>query len=368
MLRWYETNRLDREVDELKERNFTVTITNDGFGDVIATRTNQEGDFLIHFPPEYPEECPRFLVGDGMGLPTHANGALDLHRLGITWNRQLTSASCVDAIDKLLSIDIAEESSTEGSIKLKNLTEALANRQDLACYGRDKQIEELMQCVLREHNAGSVLLGDAGVGKTSIVHQFIHEAAQTGAPPMLNSMIFYELRIEDIIASAKYRGDMERELKALLNRKGRLCLFIDELHRIASPQADGIADMLKPEMASGKVRVIGASTHAEWRAVKDAALQRRLEQINVPEPSPEETFLMIKPRVAKLQVHYGIDFPEEIIRTAIGLSHLYIRNKAFPGKAVDVLDRSAAAQVVSKFSHATPPQQKKEINHDSSQR
>jgi ATP-dependent Clp protease ATP-binding subunit ClpA len=237
-----------------------------------------------------------------------------------------------------------------GRLSLRNLTEHLRTCGDLNYSFRDREVQAVQECMIREENASCVLLGKAGVGKTALAFKFIQEAAKGQVPPMLKAMIFYELRLEDLLASTKFVGDSERAIKELLNRPGILALFIDEIHRLISPQLSPVADAIKPEMASGKVRIIGASTHDEWRQVQDKALKRRLVPIEVGEPNAQETFLMIRPRVSRLKEHYGIQFTDEVIKTAICLGKLYLSDLSFPAKAIDILDRAAAAQTVQKYS------------------
>lgn len=363
-MKWYEADqqRFEKEYGQLTAQGLKVSITNAGFGDVYAICDQAAGkiDVLIHFSDGYPGEPPRYYFPQGDGMPVHADGAVDLKAIGIEWTEQMSAVDVLSIITQNAYIHSQDESEVRTNrLRLRNLTAYLKRCGDLGYGGRDREIEIIKECMIREGNAGCVLLGKPGVGKTALAFKFIQRSASGDVPPLLRSMKFYELRLEDIVASSKYVGDAEREVKLLIERPGILALFVDEIHRLSSPLLTQVADAIKPEMASGKIRIIGASTHDEWRQVQDGALRRRLIPIEVTEPGPEETFMMIRSRLAKLSQHYGMDFSDETVRAAIGMGKIYVGDLAFPAKAMDILDRAAAAQTVQKYgpsrkSEATP--------------
>lgn len=355
-MKWYEqdTQRFEKEVNQLTAQGLNVSITNAGCGDVYAVldSSSERGiDLLIHFPDDYPKEPPRYYLPNIGNLPALADGAIDLKALGIEWNEALSALEPLQSITKYDATLLTKDNDIKANrLILKNLTNYLSKCGEQGFEGRERELMQLMESLTRKENAGAVLIGKPGVGKTALAYRFIQNAAIRDVPPVLKSMIFYELRLENILASSRYIGDAERAVKKLLDFPGTIALFIDEIHRLSSPQLSQVADAIKPEMASGKLRIIGASTYDEWRQVQDGALKRRLVIIDVPEPTMEETYLMIKQKVSQLRHYYGMDFSDDVIKTAIGLGKIYLSESAFPAKAIDILDRAAASQTVRKFN------------------
>ena len=362
-IRWYEANsdRFRSESRQLTAQGFHVSITDEGRGAVAGyLGTPDSTEIAVLFPPAYPSEPPRIYVSEGPGngqISRHADGAIDLEAIEFRWNPQRRAEEAVRAVLRFTPPD-TEGGDLEGHrLTLRNLTDYAKGRGDPGLGGREKELTMMQELLIRQENAGLVLLGKAGVGKTSLVMQLAHLCASGRVPPVLSSMNIYELRLEDIAASTRQMGDAEREIGRLRGRAGRLILFVDEIHRMGSPDLAPLADAIKPEMATGTFRVIGATTDREWRQIKDEAFKRRLTPIYVEEPSPQQTHRLIQCRLPTLQRHYGIEFPDDAVRAAIAMAHIYLPDRAFPSKAMDILDRAAAAQIVS---GVTPPKDQEE--------
>ncbi len=234
----------------------------------------------------------------------------------------------------------------------RDLTD-LAHRGKLdPVIGRDDEIRRAIQVLSRRTKNNPVLVGDPGVGKTAIIEGIAQRIASGDVPEGLKNKRVIQLDMGALIAGAKYRGEFEDRLKAVLKEiqeaEGSIILFIDELHTIVGAgAAEGAVDagnMLKPMLARGELRLIGATTMDEYRKYieKDKALERRFQPVMVDEPSVEETISILRGLKERYEVHHGVRISDAAIVAAATLSHRYISERFLPDKAIDLIDEAAA--------------------------
>ncbi len=220
--------------------------------------------------------------------------------------------------------------------------------------GRDHEIERVSQIVMRRRKNNPLLVGESGVGKTAIAEGLAKLIVEEKVPtPMLDSVV-YSLDMGALLAGTKYRGDFEKRFKGLvseLKKKDKSILFIDEIHTIigAGAASGGVMDasnLLKPLLSSGQLRCIGSTTYQEYRGIfeKDHALARRFQKIDVPEPSIDETFEILKGLKTRFEEHHQLRFTNPALRGAAELSSRHITDRFLPDKAIDVLDEAGAFQ------------------------
>lgn len=228
---------------------------------------------------------------------------------------------------------------------------AIAGKID-PLVGRDEEVERVVQTLCRRRKNNPLLVGEAGVGKTAIAEGLARRIVEESVPDLLLDAIIYSLDLGALVAGTKYRGDFEKRLKAVIQQlkdEPHAILFIDEIHTIigAGSASGGVMDasnLIKPVLANGEMKCIGSTTYQEYRGVfeKDRALARRFQKIDVPEPSVEETYLILKGLKTRFEEHHDVKYTQQALKKASELSARYINDRHLPDKAIDVIDEAGA--------------------------
>jgi ATP-dependent Clp protease ATP-binding subunit ClpB len=245
----------------------------------------------------------------------------------------------------------------------RNVCDAVRNGKLDPVIGRDEEIRKVVEVLARKTKNNVILIGEPGVGKTAIVEGLAERIVKNDVPTTLANKEIYELDMGALVAGAKYRGEFEERLKAVLNKikdsNHQIILFIDEIHLIVGAgKADGALDasnMLKPLLARGEIDCIGATTLNEYREYieKDRALERRFQTVLVGEPTVEDTITILRGLKERFESYHGVSITDGALIAAATLSNRYITNRFLPDKAIDLIDEACATIKVQVSSMPT---------------
>ena len=272
----------------------------------------------------------------------------------------------VDILEEISHKDLDDEDNqnndadNEAKVLEKNSTELVhvAKKNEIdPVIGRDKEISRVIEILSRRKKNNPILVGEPGVGKTAIAEGLALKIAQEQVPEFLLDAKVFSLDMGSMIAGTKYRGDFEKKLKSLLQEIAKIpnaILFIDEIHTIVGAGSVGgsamdASNILKPMLANGKLRCIGATTFSEYRNdfAKDKALSRRFAKVDVDEPSIEDSITILDGLKAKYEEYHGVKYSKSAIVSAVELSKKYITDRFLPDCAIDVIDEVGASKKIS---------------------
>jgi ATP-dependent Clp protease ATP-binding subunit ClpB len=271
---------------------------------------------------------------------------------------QITSEQIMNILKDVRGGQKADSPDPEGKYQViekytVNLTEEAKNGEMDPIIGRDEEIRRVVQILSRRSKNNPVLLGEPGTGKTAIIEGLAQRIINEDIPDNLKGKEIIIIDMGSLLAGAKYRGEFEDRLKALINEieksEGHYIPFIDELHTLVGAGAsEGSADasnMLKPALARGKLKMIGATTLKEYQKYieKDAALERRFQPVRVDEPTEEDTLAILRGIKEKYELHHGVRITDDAVKAAVTLSTRYIPERFLPDKAIDLLDEATSA-------------------------
>lgn len=233
----------------------------------------------------------------------------------------------------------------------RNITDAVKNHKVDPVIGRDEEIRSITRILSRKTKNNPVLIGEPGVGKTAIVEGLAERIVSGDVPEALKNKEIWELDMAALVAGAKYRGEFEERLKKVLEEikksEGSIIMFIDEIHMIVGTGAEGAMDtanILKPLLARGEIKVIGATTLKEYREYieKDGALERRFQKIIVHEPTVEDAITILRGLKERFEIYHGVTIQDKALIAAASLSNRYITDRYLPDKAIDLIDEACA--------------------------
>jgi len=300
--------------------------------------------------------------GESQVLPSHISASL-IEAKDTVGGKLINQALGGEKGMKDVSQELKEEEKSPLERFGVNLTQLAREGKLDPVLGRDREINQVIEVLLRRTKNNPVLVGDPGVGKTAIVEGLAQRIVAKEVPPELQDKEIIGIDMGSLLAGSKYRGEFEERLKGLLDEvknKDNTILFIDEIHTVVGAgKAEGAVDaanMMKPALARGEIRVIGATTVDEYRKYieKDPALERRFQPIYVDEPTEEDTIEILKGLRNKLEQHHKVKISDEAIEAAVKLTKRYVTFRKLPDKAIDALDQASAKKKLSIIS--LPPE------------
>ena len=233
----------------------------------------------------------------------------------------------------------------------RDITKNVLDNKVDPVIGRDEEIRNVVRILSRKSKNNPVLIGEPGVGKTAIVEGLAQRIIKGDIPSSLKNKTIWELDLGALVAGAKYRGEFEERLPAVLKEikdsDGNIIMFIDEIHMIVGSGTDGamdVSNMLKPMLARGEIHVIGATTLNEYRKYieKDGALERRFQKVLVSEPNVTDTITILRGLKERFEIFHGVTIKDNALVSAATLSDRYITDRFLPDKAIDLVDEACA--------------------------
>lgn len=352
-------NELDQELDQISVvSGGTVT-----YGEAISSELNQ---LLIHANQHREKQKDDFIAVDTLLIAVFDLNQNALKKFLI--NQRLTQKDVQIKVNEYRGGQRVTSKDQESGYKAlekygTDLVKRVHNENPDPIIGRDEEILDVIRILSRKTKNNPVLIGEPGVGKTAIVEGLAQRIAKGDVPSNLNDKTIISLDMGALIAGAKYRGDFEERLKAVLKEvsksDGQIILFIDEIHTIVGAgKTEGSMDagnLLKPMLARGELHLIGATTLDEYREniEKDKALERRFQRVLVKEPSIEDTVSILRGLKERFEIHHGVRIHDNALVAAAKLSSRYITDRYLPDKAIDLIDEASAKIKVEMNSNPT---------------